>query len=109
MQVNVGPKLVNYQPRATVAGPRPELAVFERGFSFSRKEKTMTKIEPEIDPAIRVPDLPASGNRATRLIAIAVALIVLLALISQLMPGVLTVPGSSPLGPPPAPPVTTAP
>ncbi len=42
----------------------------------------MTKIEPEIDPALRVPDLPASGNRTTRLIAIAVALIVLLALIS---------------------------
>lgn len=69
----------------------------------------MPKIEPEVDPAVRVPDLPERSSRTWRLIGIAVALVVLLALVSQLLPGILTVPGPSPVTPPPAPPATTAP
>jgi hypothetical protein len=38
-----------------------------------------------------------------RYIALAIALIVLLALISGLFPGMLTVPGPAPVTPPPAP------
>jgi hypothetical protein len=63
----------------------------------------MAKIEPELDRTLRVPALSPRGNRASRLIALVIALLVLLALISALFPGVLTVPGPSPLSPPPAP------
>jgi hypothetical protein len=63
----------------------------------------MTKIEPEIDPALRVPRTALGFNHASRYIALAIALFVLLALISGIFPGVLTVPGPSPITPPPAP------
>jgi hypothetical protein len=63
----------------------------------------MTKIEPEIDPAVRVPRSARGFNRASRYIALAIALVVLLALISGIVPGILTVPGPSPVTPPPAP------
>lgn len=62
----------------------------------------MTKIEPEIDPAVRVPELPERSSRAWRLIGIVVALVVLLALVSQLLTGVFTVPRSAPASLPPA-------
>jgi hypothetical protein len=72
-------------------------------FLVQRKEKDMTKIEPEIDPAVGVPRSAQGFNRASRYIALAIALVVLLALISGIFPGVLTVPGPSPLTPPSAP------
>ena len=59
----------------------------------------MTKIEPELDPAVRVP----GGIRTSRYVALAIALIVVLALISALFPSVMTVPGPTPIAPPPAP------
>jgi hypothetical protein len=63
----------------------------------------MTKIEPQIDPAVRVPRSAQGFNRASRYIALAIALVVLLALISGIVPGILTVPGPSPVTTPPAP------
>jgi hypothetical protein len=59
----------------------------------------MTKIEPELDPAVRVP----GGIRTSRYVALALALVVVLALIAGLFPSVQTVPGPTPPSPPPAP------
>lgn len=61
----------------------------------------MVNLNPDPDLDLRVPNLSPRGNHATRYIAI--ALFVLLALVSALFPDVLTVPGPSPVTAPPTP------